>query len=267
MTFITILRAGPLTTLQDEGRFGMLRHGISTSGPMDRAAFRAAGAALQRAGATAIEHTQGLAFEADEAITAAWPDVHEIKAGERIEVPPAAGNYGYVRFEREFEIAPLLGSMATNVTVGLGGFKGRALKAGDRIGLGREGAPVAPETAATGEGPIRVIWGIHADVFPSALRQRFVDSSFRVSTQLDRMGVRLEDAAGVFREQRRLTLVSDFIVPGDIQILGDGTPIVLMRDHQPTGGYPRIATIVDADLDRFAQIRPGMTVTFRPVAR
>lgn len=267
MTTITILRAGPLTTLQDEGRFGMLRHGISASGPMDRSAFRAAGAALQRAGATAIEHTQGLAFEASDPITVAYPEVREIKAGERVEVPAAAGNYGYVRFEREFEIAPLLGSMATNVTVGLGGFKGRTLKAGDRIDLGREGAAVAPVVAATGEGPIRVIWGIHADVFPSALWQRFAETSFRVSTQLDRMGVRLADATGLFREQRRLTLVSDFIVPGDIQILGDGTPIVLMRDHQPTGGYPRIATIVDADLDRFAQMRPGTAVSFRPVAR
>ena len=92
-----------------------------------------------------------------------------------------------------------------------------------------------------------------------------VETSFRVTTGLDRMGVRLEDPAGLFREQRRLSLVSDAIVPGDIQILGDGTPIVLMRDHQPTGGYPRIATIVSADLDRFAQMRPGTELVFRPV--
>ena len=65
--------------------------------------------------------------------------------------------------------------------------------------------------------------------------------------------------------QRVLSLVSDAIVPGDIQILGDGTPIVLMRDHQPTGGYPRIATIISADLDRFAQLRPGAPVAFAPV--
>src|SRR5690606_39536296 len=62
-----------------------------------------------------------------------------------------------------------------------------------------------------------------------------------------------------------LSLVSDAIVPGDVQILGDGTPIVLMRDHQPTGGYPRIATLVSADLDRFAQLRPGTPVRFEPV--
>jgi len=87
-----------------------------------------------------------------------------------------------------------------------------------------------------------------------------------VSQNLDRMGVRLTDTAGIFRTRPRLMLVSDAIVPGDIQILGDGTPTVLMRDHQPTGGYPRIATIVSADLDRFAQIRPGTEVRFQPVS-
>ena len=79
------------------------------------------------------------------------------------------------------------------------------------------------------------------------------------------MGVRLSDPTGVFSGQRKLSLVSDAIVPGDIQILGDGTPIVLMRDHQPTGGYPRVATVVSADLDRFAQMRPGTELRFRPV--
>lgn len=267
MTTITIVRAGPLTTLQDEGRFGMLRHGISASGPMDRAAFHAAGAALPRAGSTAIEHTQGLAFEADTEIAVAWPQLRRIAAGERVEIPPAAGNYGYVRFEWEIDIARLLGSRSTNVTVGLGGYKGRALKAGDRLVLGVEGARVPAPVVAAGDGPVRFIWGIHADLFSSALRQSFVDTPFRVSARLDRMGVRLDDPGGIFREQRRLGLVSDFIVPGDIQILGDGTPIVLMRDHQPTGGYPRIATIIDADLDRFAQMRPGTMVSFTPVAR
>ena len=81
------------------------------------------------------------------------------------------------------------------------------------------------------------------------------------------MGVKLEDPTGLFRDQKRLSLGSDAIVPGDIQILGDGTLIVLMRDHQPTGGYPRIATIVSADLDRFAQMRPGTALSFRPVDR
>jgi allophanate hydrolase len=115
------------------------------------------------------------------------------------------------------------------------------------------------------EGPIRIVWGLHADLFLPAVRARFLSTNFRVSSRLDRMGTRLEDRRGVFAGAQRLSLVSDAIVPGDIQILGDGTPIVLQRDHQPTGGYPRIATVIGADLDRFAQLRPGSEVSFAPV--
>lgn len=282
MTAIILTRAGPLTTLQDAGRFGMLKHGISASGPMDRSAYCAAGAALERAGTAAVELAQGLAFEADGPLTVAgaggqfrlavngvardWPGVVRLVAGDKVEISPGpAGNYGYLRFDREIDAAPVLGSFSTNVTVGLGGHKGRGLKAGDRIAFGELGTP-APAVAPTpSEGAIRVIWGIHADLFDHFARQRFAGAPFRISPNLDRMGVRLFDISDIFASQRRLSLVSDAIVPGDIQVLGDGTPIVLMRDHQPTGGYPRIATIVSADLDRFAQMRPGTEVTFRPV--
>jgi biotin-dependent carboxylase-like uncharacterized protein len=267
VTTITITRVGPHTTLQDAGRFGMLRHGISASGPMDRGAYLVAGAALDRAGTTAIEFTQGIAFETDGPLTVAWPERRKLKAGGKLDIPPTAGNYGYLRFDREIDVPLLLGSRSTNLTVGLGGYKGRALKAGDKIAFGNPGEPLAAPTATPGEGPIRVIWGLHADLFDGDLRRRFVETPFHISSSLDRMGVRLDDPAGLFREQRKLSLVSDAIVPGDIQILGDGTPIVLMRDHQPTGGYPRIATIVGADFDRFAQLRPGTEVNFHPVAR
>ncbi len=284
MSLLTVTRAGPLTTLQDQGRFGMLRHGISASGPMDRGGFMEAGAQLTRAGTTALEFTQaGLGFRAEQDLvigagggafrlivngaTLAWPARVELEAGDLVEIRPAvAGNYGYVRFEREIDVVPVLGSRSTNVTVGLGGFKGRALRAGDKIALAGDGAVVvqAPKPTSA-DGPIRVIWGIHADLFHPAVRRRFIEEAFEISTSLDRMGVRLVDRDGVFREQRRLNLVSDAIVAGDIQILGDGTPTVLMRDHQATGGYPRIATVVTADFDRFAQMRPGSEVRFRPV--
>ena len=110
-----------------------------------------------------------------------------------------------------------------------------------------------------------MIWGLHADLFDAAVRTRFVDAAFAVSTRIDRMGARLIDPGGVFSGKTPLSLVSDAIVAGDIQILGDGTPIVLLRDHQPTGGYPRLATVISADLDRFVQLRPGAEVRFEPV--
>jgi biotin-dependent carboxylase-like uncharacterized protein len=285
MTALVITRAGPLTTLQDAGRFGLLGQGISASGPMDRGGFAAAGAMLELAGSTGIEFTAaGLEFVAEGPLQAGgaggaftltvngtarpWPTRLALTEGDRVAITPGEeGNYGYLRFDREMEVAPVLGSRSTNLTVGLGGYAGRALTAGDRIGFGPKGTSAGdglPDARAAG--PVRVIWGLHADLFDPAVRERFVDASFVVSPNLDRMGVRLIDAQGVFTGPTKLDLVSDAIVPGDIQILGDGTPIVLMRDHQPTGGYPRVATLVSADIDRLAQLRPGSEVRFQPVS-
>lgn len=278
-----ITRAGPLCTLQDTGRLGMLAHGVSASGPMDRGAYHAAGALLGMAGSTAIEFTTaGLALEATEPLRLAfaggsftvtlnaaamdWPGALALQPGDRLDISPGpTGNYGYLRFGRELDVVPVMGSRATNLTVRLGGLDGRALLAGDLLRLSGPGSPVAAPVQLTEEGPIRIIWGLHADLFPSVMRQRFVTESFTLSPRLDRMGARLDDPHRVFAESRSLSLVSDAIVPGDIQILGDGTPIVLLRDHQPTGGYPRIATVIAADFDRFVQLRPGTELRFQPV--
>ena len=147
---IRLTRVGPLTTLQDAGRFGGLRHGISASGPMDRTAFAAAGRLLEGAGSTAIELTRaGIGFVATGgAVSVAlaggnfalrvngkthkWPAALDLKPGDVVEVTPgASGNYAYLRFDREFDVPPMLGSRATNLVAGLGGLGGRALKAGE----------------------------------------------------------------------------------------------------------------------------------------
>jgi biotin-dependent carboxylase-like uncharacterized protein len=287
VTAIEITRAGPLATIQDEGRFGALMHGVAASGPMDRAAFRRAGAWLGGGGSAGIEFTTaGLAFRvAEGSLSVAmdggefslsiagmgkgWPFRALLREGETVEIAPGpAGNYGYLRFDREIDLAPVMGSRATNIVAHLGGFEGRALRAGDVLRFGDK-LPLAasphPRFTRTTDGPIRVVWGLHADLFEGNVRERFASEGFAVSPRLDRMGVRLEDRREVFADVARLALVSDAIVPGDIQILGDGTPIVLLRDHQPTGGYPRIASVISADLDRFAQLRPGAEVRFQPV--
>lgn len=287
MVAIRLTRAGPLTTLQDAGRPGMLRHGISASGPMDRGAFERGADWLGGAGTTGIEFTAaGLGFVVEQGpigmagdggafalriggIKKSWPARAVLKAGDTVEITPgASGNYGYLRFDREIEVPPVMGSRATNSIAGIGGLDGRVLVAGDRLIFGdsvQRGTSQHPRLLPMEEGPIRIVWGLHADLFGSTLRQRFIGSAFHVSSRLDRMGVRLEDRQRVFAEERVLSLVSDAIVAGDVQILGDGTPIVLMRDHQPTGGYPRIATVISADLDRFSQLRPGAEARFEPV--
>lgn len=288
MSSIAITRASPLTTVQDIGRFGMLAHGIGPSGPMDRKSFHTAQLITARPCGAAIEfgplgldlvysgssRTLGLAggkFAAHlngEAL--AWPVKAEISDGAVLSIKPgSAGNFGYLRFDAEIDVPPVLGSRSTNAVVGLGGLDGRPLGPGDVLNLkalSDGGIPEKASPSSREDGPIRFIWGIHADQFAQDLRLKFCESHFIVSSTIDRMGFRLTDPAGVFKDASVLGLVSDAVVAGDIQILGDGTPIVLMADHQPTGGYPRIATIIDADRDSFSQIRPGQPLRFTPVS-
>jgi biotin-dependent carboxylase-like uncharacterized protein len=287
MTLVHVTRAAPLATIQDAGRFGMLQHGISESGPMDRGAFERAGAALPVAGGEAIEFSRaGLgfaiaggtvqaAFDGGEfsltinGIARKWPVTLELRDGDTVDIAPGpSGNYGYVRFDKTIDVPAILGSRATNLVCGLGGHEGRALRAGDELSLVRaENMKICAETMnfRETEGPIRFIWGIHAELFTLGTRNAFLAGRYTVSRRLDRMGVTLDHPARLFTRNPVLSLVSDAIVAGDIQILGDGTPIVLMRDHQPTGGYPRIGTVISADLDRFAQLRPGTELAFAPV--
>ena len=286
---LRIIRAAPSSTVQDAGRFGALQHGVGASGPMDREAFENAGALLQAASTAGIEFTRAgldVVVEGDGTTRAAfaggdfllringrptpWGAAASLQRDDRLEVTPGpAGNYGYVRFDHEIDVPMVMGSRATSLVAGLGGLKGRALAAGDILPLKAAGAGTGPAhtgpSPSASDAPIRFVWGIHAELFTPGLRQAFAEKQFRVSDRLDRMGVRLVDESLVFAGRPILSLVSDAIVAGDIQILGDGTPIVLMRDHQPTGGYPRIATVISADLDRFAQMRPGARLAFEPV--
>lgn len=283
---LVITRAGPLATIQDEGRLGMLAHGISASGAMDRGAYRLAGK-LAGNGAGGVEITMaGLDFRVEggscrlgfgggtftirhNGNLVAWPGALDLVAGDTVAITPGPdGNYGYLRFDCDIDVPVLMGSRSTSSRVRLGGFEGRALRAGDRIDLvpsSRGTGPAILNAPPPSDGPIRIVWGLHAELFSPSVRERLLTSSFRISNRLDRMGVRLDDPDGVFADATSLSLVSDAIVPGDIQILGDGAPTVLMRDHQPTGGYPRIATVISADLDRFAQMRPGSPVAFASV--
>jgi len=294
---IVIERVGPLTTVQDRGRFGFLAHGISASGPMDAGAFRRAGILAGSDEGAGIEFSSlGLELRVEGGSVSAgwdgglfevklngeplaWPGLAVLRGGDRLSIfAGTGGNYGYLRFGGDLDVPVVLGSKATSLRARIGGLDGRLLQAGDELVVSvvagaatatSNGPEVKPEGSVVGgsglESPIRFVWGLHADVFDAALREQFVTRSFRISSMMDRMGVRLRDEAKVFASAKILSLVSDPVVCGDIQILGDGTPIVLGRDHQPTGGYPRIGTIITADLDRFFQLRPNAEVAFAPV--
>lgn len=288
MTELTILAAGPGATLQDGGRHGFLRWGVTVAGPMDPIAHATAALAVgNRPGATAIEVTLGgleIAVDAPLDVAVAGGDFAvtldgrplaaavalRLDPGRRLAVRPGgAGMWSYVAVGGEIDVPPILGSRATHTRSGLGGLDGRMLAAGDRLRIAAPraglGAPAVPVAAwlRTDERPIRVVLGPQDDAFAADQIAAFLDRVWRVSPRSDRMAYGLEGEPLVHAHGH--DIVSDGVAHGSIQVPGSGLPFVLMADRQPTGGYPKIATVIGADLGRMAQLRPGAPVRFRAV--
>jgi 5-oxoprolinase (ATP-hydrolysing) subunit C len=283
---LTIIAAGPGVTLQDAGRHGYLRYGVTAAGPMDRLAMATANRAVGIApGATAIEVSLGgIELTADGAtlpVAIAGGDFdvsidgHRLPPAVRLALVPGArlrvraGGWGawcYLAVGGRIDVPPMLGSNATHARSALGGIDGRALAAEDvlpvrDVGACESGAATltAPWLDRSGD-PIRVILGPQDDYFSREQIDAFCREPWMISHRSDRMayfldGTRITPANG-------LDIVSDGIVMGAIQVLGDGRPMVLMADRQVTGGYPKIATVIGPDQGRLAQLQPGSSVRF-----
>ena len=275
--------AGPGVTVQDEGRFGLSRYGVTPAGPMDLGAYLAA---TRAAGAdSAIEVSLGgAAFRAEGATlcVAVAGGAFDVRLDGR-SLPPAcllplapesrlvlragaSGAWCYVAVGGTLDLAPILGARATHARSGLGP---KPLAAGDALPFA-DAAPApleplaltAPWLAASGA-PVRLLLGPQADYFAPEEIERFLNARWRIGARSDRMAYRLEGPA--IRHGRGHDIVSDGVAMGAIQIPGDGAPLALLADRQPTGGYPKIATVIGADLGRLAQLRPGEDLSFRAV--
>lgn len=270
-------------TIQDAGRHGWMRWGVSGSGAMDVAALAAANALVgNRWDEAAIEFalTGGewivQAHSCRVAITGGnfriLVDGHEdlpytnleLRRGQRLRIWGApSAVWGYIAVQGGFNLNAVLGSRATLVRAGIGG---GALETGVALPLARDQVSHAPRRrieppARMSRVEIRVLLGPQDDHFtPSSLRN-FLTEDWRVSNHIDRMGYHLRGVSLVHNELGA-NIVSDGIVAGSIQVPGSGQPIVLMKDCQPTGGYPKIATVLTADLGVLAQARPGSMVRF-----
>ena len=283
---LSIIAAGPGVTLQDAGRRGYLRFGVTAAGPMDALAMatanRAVGAA---AGATAIEISLGgIEVTADGAtlpVAVAGGDFEvtldgqRVPAAVRLALEPGArlriragadGAWCYLAVGGGIAVPPVLGSNATHTRSSLGGIDGRALVAGDVLPV-RTIAPCEAGVVALtvpwlarSDDSIRVILGPQDDYFSREQIDTFGSATFTVSHRSDRMAYFLDGPQ--IAPTNGLNIVSDGIVMGAIQVLGDGRPMVLMADRQVTGGYPKIATVIGPDLGHLAQTRPGATVRF-----
>jgi biotin-dependent carboxylase-like uncharacterized protein len=192
-----------------------------------------------------------------------------LRQGETLRIGALTGrSVLYIAVEGGFDIEPVLGSLSTDLRGRFGGFGGRALVAGDRLPLRQARASTREEVELDGldldpPARIRVIAGPQNDYFSEAETAAFFAGDYTVGAGSDRMGMRL--IGRPLRHVRDFNIVSDAIAPGSIQVPGNGQPIVLLADRQTTGGYPKIATVISADLPALSRLSVGGKVAFAPV--
>lgn len=275
--------AGPGVTIQDQGRFGLSRYGVTPAGPMDVGAYLAA---TRAAGAnSAIEVSLGgAAFRAEGATLCVavaggdfdirldgrpLPSACLLPLAEGARLTLRAGSSGawcYVAVGGTLDLAPTLGSRATHARSGLGP---KPLVAGEALTFAEAAPPPLEPLAltapwlASSDAPMRLLLGPQDDYFAPEEIEAFLNTRWRIGARSDRMAYRLEGPT--VRHRRGHDIVSDGVAMGAIQIPGDGAPLALMADRQPTGGYPKIATVIGPDLGRLAQLRPGEDLSFRAV--
>ena len=285
MSKLVVSSIGPASSVQDGGRHGSQRYGLTPSGAMDRLALTAANSLVGNAGFTAAIEIGpfGAAFTArDGAVRVALAGASRntdisgraavsdtsvtLVDGETLTLGFArGGSFSYLAIEGGIAGEPIFGSLAVNARAGIGSPYPRPLQAGDELqtvaasGAAERRIDVPPVV----EGPIRVVMGPQDDEFGKAT-QLFLESEWKISATSDRMGYRLEGP--VLRHLHGHNIVTDGTVNGSIQVPGNGQPIVLMADRGTSGGYPKIATVITADLGRFAQTPAGRGFRFKAVS-
>ena len=292
---LRVVAPGLMTTVQDLGRPGYQHLGVPVSGALDPVSLRAANLlAGNPAGMGALEvFYQGptLAVEADSVRVAVAggqapidilsPDGGGLRRlaicesarllrGQALKIGALTGSaILYLAVEGGFDIPPVMGSQSTLTRGAIGGFAGRALKAGDVLPLRqpaaaeREEAMLPPLDLAPPP-RIRIELGPQEDHFTAAGLETLLTSTYTVSRASDRMGMRL-DGPTLEHSGKGANIISDGIAPGSIQVPGNGLPIVLLADRQTTGGYPKIATVISADLPALGRMTPGSKLSFAPV--
>ena len=281
--YLRVLSAGPSITIQDRGRPGYARFGLSAGGAMDRFALREGevllsnqrhqaaiemagyGGRFQLSGEARWIALTGAEMQATiEGKTIQWRTGYLLQPEQTLEVGgmtkgSSEGCYGYLHIAGGIEISQEIGASGTHLRAGIGGLNGGVLTPGTYLPLGdratgSQQAQKLPTPPHLGQRRIRIVWGPHTERFQAATRERLLQESFQLSHRRDRMAMRLELGPDQAPFEALLTGLSDPVQDGDIQIAGDGVPAILVREHQPTGGYPRIATVISADLAAVAQI-------------
>lgn len=303
----SILSPGLLTTVQDTGRWGYQKEGIIVSGAMDLRALRIANLLVgnpENSAAVEISHIgPTIKFTADHLISITGADLSPtinkvpVKLWRPIFVrkdsilafgAPRSGSFAYLAVAGSFDVPAVMGSSATYLKAGFGGFEGKSLQAGDLLPCKgpAEGTVynfkessgsqqhsffvqarwfsdpslyLSPEATPA----IRFIKGPEWELFSQSSQNYFLEEEFKLSPQSDRMGFRL--TGPLLSLATAAELLSSAVTFGTVQVPASGNPIILMADRQTTGGYPRIAQVITTDLSKLAQLPTGKTIRFKEI--
>lgn len=286
MKSISVEAPGLLTTVQDLGRYGFGPIGVSPAGAADSISIRLGNRLVGNPeNAAALEMTLlGGSFHFPLGAIAAFAgsdfgaslDKEEVATGESFEIRPGqtlclgqtrSGARCYLCVQGGIAVPSFLGSASTHVLSHLGGFDGRPLQKGDVLGIGDTSATFRKRSLSprvwehfSARNMLRVTPGSQAEWFSQQASQAFYSKPYRVTEQSNRMGLRLEGAR--LSQEAAKPMITEGVSLGAIQVPPSGLPIILFVDQQTTGGYPKIANVISADLHRVGQLRPRDKIRF-----
>ena len=289
MRSLRVEASGLLTTVQDLGREGFGTIGVSPSGAADPISLRLGNRLVGNVeGAAVLEMTLlGGSFVFPEGATVALAGSDfgarlgdaaiepsrsvEVGPGQKLQLGPSrSGARCYLCVQGGIAVPPFLGSASTHLLSGLGGFDGRALRKGDVLPIGPAIEPfrkriIAPRVAEqlSGRSVLRVTPGPQAEWFDESSLRAFYSDTYRVSEQSSRMGLRLEGPP--IMQSVSKPMITEGVALGAVQVPPGGSPIILFVEQQTTGGYPKVANVISADLHRVGQCRPRDEIRFELV--
>jgi allophanate hydrolase len=289
---IEVITGGLGNAIQDTGRCGHRHQGLAVSGYLDRPLADCANALVGNPPAAACLELRGLgpqlavrhgplrvALAGNVAATIlrangssqplpAWQSA-TLTEQDSLKIGAVAGGTAYLALSGGCAVPRQLGSRSTYQRAGIGGIDGHALQTGDRIPCAQLGQRDYRETRGEpfvhADGPIRVLLGPQAGHFTDDAIATFLNTPYTATAEQDRMGLRLAGPALAHSSPASADIVSDGVTPGAIQVPANGLPIILLADCQTVGGYPKIATVISADLPRLAHCPPGSRLEFQAV--
>ena len=286
---IEIITPGLLTTVQDFGRVGVMKNGFTQNGAMDRYSMTVANRLCGNCDSAPVLEMTVLGvtarFTQDTVVCVSGADfgakindkpikrnkAYKINKGDILSMGAAkSGMRAYLAVAGGIVGEYVFGSASTNLKFAFGGHFGKKLQSGDVLSIGTGAFPLGeidkweiPESEYSKDAQLRVVLGPQNEMFTDEDIRLFLSQEYEVTAQSDRMGIRLSGEP--LKSKNGMDIISDGIVFGSVQVPNSGEPIILMADHQTTGGYAKIATVISVDLPRASQLSAGNTVRFKSI--